>query len=356
MKTALPFFFALPWFAAIAFAGASGESGKPKGPKKDPSPETGSGCLACHGGIESILQPDSEMLRQILDLGRSQDDPAGCTVCHGGDPGAVEKDAAHGGEAFYSDPGSPWINENTCGQCHEDHVRVQWHSLMMTEAGKIQGVAWSFGALSGYEHRWGNYAVENPSDPRARLGTDRYREIMQRLKKLEPQVFVDRHEALPEAVTDLDTLREKPELSAFTYLRNQCQRCHHAVKGRQKRGDYRGMGCSSCHIPYGNEGLYEGGDPSIVRDKPGHSLVHSIQATREAKVTVHGTTYSGIPVETCTTCHDPHGVAAYTHLINFNLNYVSPNQSGVLEFVDTGVFSGRCSLTCHGHEHNNSWY
>ena len=36
----------------------------------------------------------------------------------------------------------------------------------------------------------------------------------------------------------------------------------------------------------------------------GHMLVHSIQGTREAKVTVHGTTYSGIPVETCTTCHD----------------------------------------------------
>ena len=70
------------------------------------------------------------------------------------------------------------------------------------------------------------------------------------------------------------------------------------------RGDYRGMGCSSCHIPYSNEGFYEGGDSTIDKAAPGHMLVHSIQGTREAKVTVHDTTYSGVPVETCTTCHD----------------------------------------------------
>ena len=64
------------------------------------------------------------------------------------------------------------------------------------------------------------------------------------------------------------------------------------------------MGCSACHIPYSNEGLYEGSDPTIPKDQPGHLLIHSIQATRQAKVTVHGHTYSGVPVETCTTCHD----------------------------------------------------
>ena len=99
-------------------------------------------------------------------------------------------------------------------------------------------------------------------------------------------------------------LHEDPSLAAFTYIREECQRCHHAVKGRQTRGDYRGMGCSSCHIPYGNEGFYEGADPTITKDEPGHLLVHSIQGTREAKVTVHDTTYSGVPIETCTTCHD----------------------------------------------------
>jgi len=64
------------------------------------------------------------------------------------------------------------------------------------------------------------------------------------------------------------------------------------------------MGCAACHIPYSNEGLYEGSDKSIPKDKKGHLLVHTIQATREAKVTVNGKTYSGIPQETCASCHN----------------------------------------------------
>ncbi len=268
-----------------------------------------SGCLQCHRGIESIRQNGSGMMEAILEEGENRDDPAGCVVCHGGDPAATEKDAAHAGDAFYSDPGSPWVNKNTCGTCHRAHVRVQQHSLMMTEAGKIQGTVWAFGAITGYKHKWGNYDVANPKRSSSRLGTDAYRSYMEQLAILDHRdpakrnVFVQQHEALPEA-PGLNELAEHPERAAFTYLRNQCLRCHHAVKGRQRRGDYRGMGCSSCHIPYGNEGLYEGNDETIPRDQPGHMLVHTIQGTRDAKVEVHGHEYSGIPVETCTTCHD----------------------------------------------------
>ncbi len=266
-----------------------------------------SGCMACHAGIEMIREPGSQMLAQIMARGESMGDPAGCIVCHGGDPNEREDKAiAHGEADFFADPSSPWVNDQTCGQCHPEQVRVQWQSLMMTEAGKIQGVCWAFGSLTGYEHKYGNYAVENPKDPKARLGTETYRSYMQHLKELEPQVFVDKHEPVPEALKpeELHKLNDNPELAAFTYLRQECQRCHLAVKGRSRRGDFRGMGCSACHIPYGNEGFYEGGDPTIARDETGHSLVHSIQGTRETKVCVHGTTYSGIPVETCTTCHD----------------------------------------------------
>lgn len=262
------------------------------------------GCLACHDGIEPIRQSGSGMMEAILEEGQSLGDPAGCVVCHGGDPRATDKEAAHGGDAFHPDPGSPWINAETCGKCHNTHVKVQWQSLMMTEAGKIQGTAWAFGLPGAEEHRWANYDVSNPKTPRSRLGTDAYRAYMEHLAEIEPQVYVDSHEALPEAVTDPSLIAENPQLAAFTYLRNHCLRCHHAVQGRQVRGDYRGLGCSTCHIPYGNEGLYEGDDPTITRDEPGHLLVHSIQGTRKSQVEVHGQRYSGIPVETCTTCHN----------------------------------------------------
>lgn len=266
--------------------------------------ESKTGCLRCHAGIESIREPESEMMKEILALGESRGDPDGCIVCHGGDPKATEKEAAHGGKAFYADPGSPWVNKKTCGICHPDQVGTQWHSLMMTQAGIIQGMTWAFGAMTGYEHKWANYDVKNPADPHSRLGTEAYRKYMERLSGLNPQVYVEQHEQVPPGPTDLAELTEHPERAAFTYLRNQCLRCHLAVQGRQTRGDYRGMGCSSCHIPYGNQGYYEGDDRTIPRGEPGHGLVHAMQATREAKVVVDGHAYSGIPIETCTTCHD----------------------------------------------------
>lgn len=272
-----------------------------QGPSSDPA---GTGCISCHRGLEPIREAGSQMLEEILEMADLEDDPQGCVVWHGGDPKASDKEKAHRGPDFYPAPASPWINGKTCGQCHPDHVDVQWHSLMMTEAGKIQGVAWTFGGMTGYEHRWGNHDVQNPQDPKQRWGTDLYREYMQRLKAREPQVFVDRHEALPTAPTDLTQLIQRPELAAFTYLRNQCQRCHHAVKGRESRGDHRGIGCSSCHMPYSTEGFYEGQDPTIPGDKTGRVLVHTIQSSRKAKVQVHDTTYSGIPINTCTVCHN----------------------------------------------------
>lgn len=53
----------------------------------------------------------------------------------------------------------------------------------------------------------------------------------------------------------------------------------------------------------------------------------------------------------CSTCHDPHGTAASTHLINFNVNYVTASSNGRLEFRDTGTLHGNCSLKCHGKDH-----
>jgi predicted CXXCH cytochrome family protein len=58
----------------------------------------------------------------------------------------------------------------------------------------------------------------------------------------------------------------------------------------------------------------------------------------------------------CTTCHDSHGVASQSHLINFNTMYVTKSSGGLLEYNSTGLLSGNCSLTCHGHDHNPSSY
>ena len=272
-------------------------------------------CLECHKGIEDIREKTSGMSKELEKTAKK----AGfadntCIVCHGGNPNATTKEKAHSGtvayfkkhpgpKEFYPDPGSSWINQNTCGMCHKEQVSAQMNSLMMSEQGKIQGATWSFGAKEGLKHFLATYDTKNPSDPHKRLGTKAYRRYMQELKKLEPWVYPKQNKQIPKAPT-ADEVAKDPSLAVYTYLREECLRCHTGSKGRYKRGDYRGMGCSSCHIPYSNEGFYEGNDPTINKKERGHLLTHQIQASRDAKVHIHNHTYSGVPVETCTTCHN----------------------------------------------------
>jgi hypothetical protein len=175
---------------------------------------------------------------------------------------------------------------------------------MNTEAGKIQGNLHTWGIAEVQNHKvpWGNYDVKDTDGGVPQVGTDEYKEYMAAMMAAHQDQFPTELTQVPQP--SVEEIEKDPKLAGFTYQRQQCQRCHVAIKGREKRGDYRGMGCSSCHIPYGNEGYYEGGDPTINKEEQGHLLVHQIQATREAKVKVGEVEYTGIPVETCNSCHN----------------------------------------------------
>jgi ribosomal protein S14 len=58
----------------------------------------------------------------------------------------------------------------------------------------------------------------------------------------------------------------------------------------------------------------------------------------------------------CSACHDPHGVSGsptqHDHLVNFDIAIVG----GRRFYVDTGRFSGSCTLVCHGVQHVNFTY
>ena len=41
-----------------------------------------------------------------------------------------------------------------------------------------------------------------------------------------------------------------------------------------------------------------------------------------------------------------------SNLINFNSAIVTKSSGGLLKFEDTGLYTGRCYLTCHGKDHN----
>ena len=231
-------------------------------------PAPNQGCLACHDGIEPIRQHESEMMQQIYEKGKAVGDPNGCVICHKGNVNETKnKNQAH--KDFIRFPGSVWVYDKTCGQCHEDHTYNLHRNLMQTEAGKIQGALWGWGAtLEGSKVIYGNYDIDDPDGPEPRFGTEIYKAYMHKLAKKYPDNFPDKLIQLPEA--DISTIKEHPEQGVLTYLRSECLRCHVGVRGKQRRGDYRGMGCASCHIPYSDEGLYEGDDKQISKTEKGH--------------------------------------------------------------------------------------
>ncbi len=269
------------------------------------------GCLSCHDGIERFS--DGAMMTAIEGMGAVYGDPGGCVVCHGGTPTATTAEAAHtgvpatltasgGAEMFYPDPGSVWIADRTCGLCHAGYAGALEKSLMNTEAGKIQGNFWSWAIQDDHKVHYGNYAVKDLDGPTPTAGSEAYKEYMVEFAKAHPDQMPSEIEQIPDL--DVNDIPEHPNLAGITYSRQQCQRCHVGVTGREKRGDYRGTGCSACHVPYSNEGFYEGNDPTIDKEQPGRLLVHRMQSSREAKVTVGDVTYSGIPSETCNSCHN----------------------------------------------------
>ena len=69
----------------------------------------------------------------------------------------------------------------------------------------------------------------------------------------------------------------------------------------------------------------------------------------------------------CSACHDPHGIrgnfgleGSHTNLINFDLSIVRPVLTGAglqpVRYLDTGRYSGTCTLACHGVDHINLVY
>jgi hypothetical protein len=301
-----------------------------------------SGCLSCHNGIESIRQESSAMLQLIKALSATHGDTGGCVMCHGGDPTASDAAGAHSGspqslidfqgpQTFYPDPGAMDINKFTCAQsaCHKGYEERLEKALMNTEAGKIQGNlhTWGIPEVQHYQVPWGNYDVKDGDGPIPAVGSDAYKAYMKDMINAHQDQFPTELKQIPNP--SVDDIEKDPKLAGFTYQRQQCQRCHVTVKGREKRGDYRGQGCSSCHIPYGNEGIYEGNDPTIDKTQQGHMLTHQIQDTRKSPVTVGDITYSGIPVETCNSCHNRGKRIGVTYQGLMEFPYGSPyNEKG----------------------------
>jgi hypothetical protein len=279
------------FFLAADTAIGADSSLKEMDPMGYPAPSVG--CLApgnCHAGIEPIRAHNSNMARQIYQLGTRFGDPNGCVVCHGGNPGE-EKDSkkAHSGapaasplDTFVLHSASVWVNQKICGQCHKPWVYAQYRSIMQTEAGKIQGALWGWGpASTGYAKKYGNYDVDDPDGPVPVFGTNAYKQYTQDLMKAYPDNFPSKLVRVPK--TEVANLKAKPYEAIYTYIRTDCQLCHVGVKGRKKRGDIRGAargGWNALSHPAQKSRLKPRGYSPGVTPLPKDVLIFSGQAVR----------------------------------------------------------------------------
>jgi hypothetical protein len=253
---------ALALAAAAALAAALAPSGARA---QEPASPTGAGCLACHQGIEE-MHPWA---------------PVTCVQCHGGNDRASKKEEAHvlprsrppGDERVlgqqwdlewvrFADPGNLRVAGASCGPCHSKAVDDTMRSLHATTAGHLGDGLYENGVVA---ERHPAVSVFNVRDA---LPDDAKR----------PQGAT----AFLRQVAGFTAGADRTKLAThFTDLpRKACMQCHLWSRGRAVRGragmdgDYRGEGCTACHVPYADDGLSQSRDPVVDRFEPGHPREH----------------------------------------------------------------------------------
>jgi len=280
------------------------------------------GCVTCHGGWEEPrdLTGDGVPDAGIETAHREANFSAGrCSVCHGGDPTSTKQDTAHvavpsdwaeirglqgrppAPDGFIRDfapdqldridrdylqfinPGDMRVLDRTCGTagCHEEHAANLTGSVMTTNIGHYWPTLFLSGRQLDRTPHHGSFAVEDPDcDP------EDERTVCE-LVTLEPPGEAEMQALFADGVPEESDLLE---ITYRHYLSKNCGTCHQAGFPRNNSpGLFRSTGCTACHMIYGEDGLYEGGDPTIERSTPVHPRTHVIT--------------TAIPSEQCATCH-----------------------------------------------------
>ncbi len=192
-------------------------------------------CLTCHDGIEAMSASHAT-------------EEFGCVSCHGGAPLSLDEQAAHAGMVV--NPGALEHAEQYCGTCHARQIVTVPRSIQATYAGAIGHVRRTFGLQPDDTAQVAVVAIDH----------------------LE-QFTVSEHDMAP--------------LQSFEA---NCLECHLHAEAIQQDYFYRSEGCSACHVLYNDSGLYEGGDPTIPQDEPGHPIRHEFTLA--------------IPYTQCNHCHN----------------------------------------------------
>ncbi len=228
---------------------------------RQPAPQEG--CLTCHRGIEQTSSSHQ-----------------GCVSCHGGNPAARTKNEAHSGIYGLANRSYPGRWEMGCGSCHRQQLERMQSSQMYTAGGMIAQIQ----------------ATWEGEQPGIRYGSQTAAQYDAAGKPLNQQ-----------EVAGLDNL------SGELY-RKFCARCHVARQQDPANGAGNPAGCAACHFPYGKQGLYRGGDATMLGKAP-HGDTHRMHTLPS--------------LQSCAQCHHRSGRTAlsYQGLMDGNNGFV-PTRDG----------------------------
>src|SRR5229473_1274982 len=320
--SALSFFFALHASPRPA-AGASQESAPFRGQSQEDADRKSSGCVSCHTSTD---EPTMHPTRTVA---------IGCTDCHGGNASASipsgaalnspdynsakEKDHVQPRAARFKNRSSlpertytKWLAESaeyikfvnpgdlrvapeTCGAagCHAAETRTVSTS-MMTHAGMLWGAAL---------YNNGAYPAKN-----TRFGESYNRDGRPQSIKTSPKPTPEETRAKG-VIAELDPLfrweTSQPGNVLRVFERGGRKKAEIGNPTREEDpGDYRGSGCTACHVIYANDrdpahsgayarfghsGFSASSDPAIPKNESGHPIKHVF--TRS------------IPSSQCMICH-----------------------------------------------------
>lgn len=313
-------------------------------------------CAACH---QSHSAPSGPYLLRRATIAET------CLECHDSSHGAPDVATALTRPFIHEtysevDPAEPYQSHASCADCHEPHTMNHGTGtapLIHDNFGAVPGVS-SSGVLlaaASYEYEvcfrcHAEGATVQPALPRRIVQNNARQEFSPTAVSFHPVAGPGRNPDVPSLLPGWTE-------SSLVY----CSDCHGTDSGGTSADGVHGSNQSwilihnYTTVDFSQESAqayalcYSCHDRSSILSDESFSE-HRMHIVEERTP--------------CSACHDAHGISSLqgsttnnSNLINFRTDIVFPHPSnGRLEFVDTGINSGTCTLRCHGENHSNEDY
>lgn len=292
-------------------------------------------CLGCHGdsAARSVGQSRGLLARAqgMPDIGAEMRKPSRHSLPDPGQPAPMVPAGS---------PQGAWTTIS-CASCHDTHYAVKTQAPAGLDVAKVKQIGNARrGAKPEYELC---YRCHGATAAGGSTRVDIQRLVRQANTSYHPVEAIGRG-------TDVQSLLQPYTVQSYT----ACTDCHGSDQDNGPRGPH---GSAFRPILKANYQADDGHPETaqqyalcyrchnrmvVVSENPGSFRYHK-KHIEDKKAS-------------CRACHNSHGSAQYTHLVDFDTRIVFPNSKGELRYQDSGGHKGWCSLRCHNEDHDRRAY